>query len=729
MIGGKTETYTINYDNSIIIYNGNWKIKQIEPYRFKIYHYTNNKWKRINTFTLNEDTDIEKISNTPFDIRFVINYMDSEYFKLVTVLEITVHEDRELRLDVKIKRGDEDSSSDDDFKKKKKMIKIEKNKNIDILLFGVYHNDNEWYLSKFFLESMTQYIKEISSKKLCCLWETPPLENNNIQLNKINGETTLSFQVKLEPDIIGCFSFLDSAIIGFMFPLSYDNQNKVIVKNDQDIISQNVNNLIQEYHGKLDKNHDINRYGTNYPYAIELSWNFICLLFISLVKNNNNTDILSFLFKESLNDFINELRDLMKILLSLNQGIYNNTVNNIVKRYGINKDRFKIDDITIFNTHEHIIMIKEILTTFDFRECINDTKVFMFNTWSKIVTRCNSEYITLKDRPVTLNLNKKSEYSIDYDYSQTILNTDYFTLLFNNEINGRLTIDIPTLMFLLHFYYLTKDSINITKDSINKMTNTFVQLRDIFSCTNLINISNNSDIERFIVFCGTDHIKNLNELLNEKDITVYSHSYNITIINEDYYNKLKLKYKDFIEVIDMIKLDLNYYLYLEFIDYWLYETDIGKNNIDYEDIIEKEKLKNTKFKLNFYTKQRTHLKKLLNLTNNNSELEHVFMIISIYYGLLISYYTPVTEYKYTNSSNSYFNTESPIKEDMLNEYLYPYIVKDKINIKYFRIIGDPLIKFSYIDEDFENEETMEDDVKTFIELILEKIKEGFTINI
>ena len=76
------------------------------------------------------------------------------------------------------------------------------------------------------------------------------------------------------------------------------------------------------------------------------------------------------------------------------------------------------------------------------------------------------------------------------------------------------------------------------------------------------------------------------------------------------------------------------------------------------------------------------------------------------------------------------NTDSPIKEEMLNEYLYPYIPKDKINIHHFRTLGEPLTTFSYTDnEDNEIEEVMDNDIKSFIDSILIKIKEGYTINI
>ena len=729
--------FNINQDTVIVIYP-NWSLKQTNLNEFIIYRLYKNKWKLMKKFKLDIDSkEFERISI--FNMRINSSYL-SDYSIIETEIEIDVdkeEEEKNLSFDVKIKRGDDEEPDEDErFIKKKK--NNNNNKLIDILFFGLHHDDNEGYLSKNFINSMTKYNPELSSKskKLCCLWETPPFINNNINMNSIDGDTTLSYQIRLESSLLGGFSYLDSAMLTFFFPLNFKEGDTPIINNEFDQQCYTVHETVKIFHGiKYVKN--------NNNLSIQLSLNFILGIFVGLIDNNNDTEFLSLMFKEHLGQFLQNIRDLMRKIIFKNASKYddiiNRTVDDYEKKLKMNGDKIRsrlfMDTELISSRKEHLIIIKEILDIFDLRELHSDIKNFMFETWSMMISN-HSKMVELSDllneKIPSPGLLKKPDYHIDYDYSNTIINSHYFTLLFKNEIKDRSTIDISLLMFLLHFNYLKRDGIFMKTDAINKTNNTFVQFRDLFSYTNIYTIVNNTPIDRIILFTGTGHTKHLNELLLTNDnyrTTVYNHYHDIDILNENDYNRLN---NDVKELIDMIKLDFHYYLQLEYIDYWLYETDFGKENIDSDthyDQLDIQFSDSQSFKLNFYTNQRINLKKLLKLVETNHELEDIYMVISIYYGLLLSYYTPVIDHKYTKESESYFNTDSEIKEKLLNEYLYPYISKDNLVIRNYRIIGEPLIKFTYDDDN--EEETLEDNgnIKTFIELLMEKMKEGYIINV
>lgn len=738
----KKKIFNITQD-SVIVIDPNWKIKQIDLNEFIIYYLSeNNKWKKMNKFKLDiYGGKLERVPNTIFDMRINDSYLE-EYSIISTELEIVVSkEKRELSLDVKVKRGDDYDEDPDDFLIKKKQKVVNRNKPIDILFFGVYHDDNESYLSKNFINSLSNYITELSSSnKLCCLWETPPFINNHINMNSIDGDTTLSFQIQLESTLLSGFTYLDSSILGFLFPLRYDIDYNPIINTEFDKTCLLVNDAIKRSHGIITSEKTFRNLGNLDTIAIQLSLNFILNIFGGLIDNNNDTEFLSLLFKDNTDKFLKNIRGLMKLIIFKNASKYDDIVNKTVSDYEnkfkMNGDKYRsklfMDTETIFRYKEHHIIIKEVYETFDLSEITTEIKTFMFETWSMTIFNHSKsiEFNDLLNEKIPgPSLKEKSGYSIDYDYGDITIDSHYFTMLFKHEIQDRLTIDISTLMFLLHFYYMKRDGIFFQKDAISNTRNTFVQFRDLFSYTNIHTITNNTPINRLIVFTGTAHIKHLNQLLLNDNFssTIYNHSYSIDIIDD--YQGLN---KDVTDLLGSIKLDFHYYLHLEYIDYWFYETDIGKGNIDSDTPYDQLNLVSRSkpgFKLSFHTNQRTNIRKLLKLVANNNELEDIYMIISIYYGLLLSYYTPIIDHKYTNASESYFNTESEIKETLLNEYLYPYIPKDKIEIRNYRIIGEPLVKFTYNDDN--DEETLEEhgNLKAFIGLMLEKVNEGYIINI
>lgn len=746
------EVITINQSNEILFYDSFWKIKQdfvelldnneIEIH-FILFHFENYKWIKNEEFTItSEEKNFKKIGKTIFEMK-ILKFKLNSFYEIESNIEIKTN--KTIELDAKVKRGDRDSGNSSDSKEEssieeeiplKKRLKIE-NKKVEILLFNVFHNENEDYLIQNFINSMTQFNdsfliplinkNDIYKKRdpLLCFWELPPLLNNFINRSQLNGKTSSSFQIPLESESISCFTFLETAILLFLFPLNFNpTTKKVIIENEFDLVSHLVFTISKTFHG--DKEIKFDSFGFKTPYALQISWDFITSIFRSLINNSNNTDILKLLFKDQFDDFISELRLLMNKIIFKNNKKYDliiEKIKNELKNKYKKSDAFIENYITntfviqypeIIKYPDQIILLQEMDNYFEFKEIRNDIKNFMLNTWSYLLSQVKQDliYKNINDQIPVLKL-ESSLSSMDIEIRSSFINNEYFLEIFN-QINLRTNIDLHTLMFLTHFMYLKKDGIFITENSIIQITNNFLEFRDLFSIENIRILTD----KRSISFIGAGHNKHLKLLMqnNKDNIDYIINDYNAIFKIKFTTNQDESKYPEFFKQVKLIEKDLYYYLNLEYIDYWLLLSDFGKNNIDSDTSFDQLKLtENIKIKkLNYFTNFDKYFDELIK--ESNDELKDIVKIISIYIGIILFYYFPLSNHYFMNSIESYFNTESKEKEIMLEKYLYPYISKNKLKIKFFRILGYPFKKFSYYeDNDIENNE------------IEEEMEEGSTI--
>jgi len=700
--------------------DGQWKIKNKQVnfsslyYHIPIFLYELNEgnWKEIGLLDLkfkkNEEQEFKRIENSYFE--FKINNMTlSNNGKIIFGIEIKeIIQNKDFQcyycllnrqpLFTCIK--DETRKSfcskeclflegrkrkfefeDEDENKPQKKIRIDYSiKELDILMIGQDHGYRERILSKNIKDCLNEFSLQFNTikfntkkrKPFLIFWETLNREDQekSINLSEINGRETQSWVLPLDPDVMGSFSFMQSAYVSFLYPVNYSDNGTPDI-NENAMIQKNIG----EQHGYKDDKINFKRDGYESPIGIWCAWSFVYMfLDYILINGIDNTTFLKIFIPDNdiIKSFIEDLRQLWITLVKFNILIIREKIN---KKVYENLSVITFDNIESLK-EQALILINEMLplnldllftkeshrTVLDiihredyilYKYVYAILKIFIIKYWLKIAALVDASKVNYPfDTELYINLN----YTRNFD---PIINENFFLKLIE-ELNSSLTIDIPTLLYTMFMKNMMKNKkFNPSKNDRDIILKT----RDFVSAQTIIDICNFKKIKRCIIFHGTAHTKSLSEIFEydgsiksndaiEHRITKYN-MYNIDlnkmgidVTQEDKDTKSRIN-----ETLNLLVL----HVMLERIDIWLWKTENLKDKqiilpIDFGDDLKK---------LQYHSKL---LHYFLEMPKNDEK--NIETLLKQYIGLLLSTNVPI----YDDNDDDYELSKLDLIPNALNSF-------------------------------------------------------------
>lgn len=768
------ETFQIIKGEPILFFR-NWKLllnnivfinKENYEFEFILYCFENDKWTLKTTLTvkynINNYKEIYKMSSFGLIIKSIIVNLNFKfeltiklfrYSKLnlstnphVIILDsdddsfeenIEENKNKRKREEI-IVLSDEDTISEEEYKNINKKQKKELTK-FRYLFFAVYHDENENFLRKKLEKSLIEYIQYYNQKSFLVLWENyanklVPVLN----INELNGKNSNSFKVPAESQLIAGFSFFESSVILFLFPIKYNERtNSPIYENDINIeITSKILNIVNSYHGEtVEMNKErLKKYGYNFPHGIFFSWTFIATLLTAIIDNNWDLNFLKVLFKDdnkilyfkdnliqflfkliknNSNEFINVINEVVKQLILINNLEDNeNTKNNLL-------ELLLLDEEYLFKTPYHILLVKQILIYFNFSNVALDLRNFIIETFGLILSNINNiNDLNFSKQPEDLTINY---YDLnDYNIDNNQISGEYFSKIIQN-LNKKLKIDLPTSIFLKYFYNISQNGIYILPEQLGNMFSYFEELRNLITIEHTIELYKKTKIENFIIFYGNGHIDHLiestlhykkHEIINSKN-EIYT-SYNNNKLN--FLTEIEKEFvtAQFISFLEDIKKLLIYYLELEFIDYWFY--DINNNKQSSNLIFESKKLQ-------YYSELHQKFNEVNDLEFSKEKEIEIINNIGIFLSLIYLTNTPTNFDKLIGNDLTYLRLTN---ESQFYPFIQKYIGKD--NLQYLKIVYNRKIGVFF--KKFEVENFIikyYGDFNQFINKLMESINNKITV--
>lgn len=773
------ETYQIIKGEPILFF-GNWKLllnnvvfldKENYEFEFILYCFENDQWtlKTQLTFKYNikNDKEIYKMSSFGLIIKSIIINLNFKF-----ELSIKLFRYSKLNLSTNphiiILDSDDDDNDDNDNKNKRKREEVivlsdedtvseEEYKNINkkqkkeipkikYLLFGVYHDENEEYLRKNLTKSLIEYIQYYDKNSFLVLWEN--FANKlvyEININELNGKNSNSFKVPGESQLIAGFSYFESAIILFLFPIKYNERtNTPIYENDINIeITSKILNIVNAYHGEtLEMNKErLKKYGYNFPHGIFFAWTFIATLLTAIIDNNWDLNFLKVLFKDekTIQYFKDNLIKFLFKLIKYNNkelvDIINNAVDLFIKKNNLENNEntknnlielFLLDEEYLFKTPYHLVILKQILIYFNFSKIAFYFRNFIIETFGLILSNINNiNDLNFNKQPedITINYYDLNDYNIDNNE----ISGDYFSKIIQN-LNKKLKINLPTSIFLKYFYNIAQNGIYILPEQLNNMFSYFEELRNLITIEHSIELYKKTKIENYIIFYGNGHINHLFESslhYKKHEIINFKNSFFTPYKNKslNFVNEIEKEFisAEFLTFIENIKKFLIYYLDLEFIDSWLYDIN-KKSTIT---IKKSSNLTIESKKLQYYSELHQKFNELNDLEFSQEKEIEIINNIGIYLSIIYLTNTPTTFEKIIDNDLTYLKLTY---ESQFYPFIKKYIGKD--NLQYLKIVYNR--KMGKIFNKFQVENFLikfNGDFNEFINIFMENINNKFIVTI
>ncbi len=695
--------------------NGQWKIKN-EQVNFKalyyyipivLYELNEGNWIEIGSLNLKykkkEEQEFERIENSYFNVR--VNSMSlSSYGKMIFGIEIKEIINKYLQCYYCLSKkpifltiiNEEERKSfcseqclffegrkrkfeDEDENKPQKKIRIDNSiKELDIFMMGQDHGYREKVLSshlkdclnEFSLQFNTIKINNKKRKPFLIFWETLNKEDQekSINLSDINGRETQSWILPLDPDVMGSFSFMQSAYISFLYPVSYS------VDGTPDIIENaNIQRKIGGQHGYKDDKINFNRDGYDSPIANWCSWSFVHMFLDYILLNGiNNTNFLQIFIPDIdiIKSFIEDLRQVWINLVKFNtlvikqkisKKVYDSlsiitfdNIESLKEQALILTDEMLPTDINLLFTKESHRTVLDIIHREDYikyKYSYIDLKNFIIKYWLKIAALVDASKV---EYPFYLNLSINLNYTRNFT---PIINENFFLKLIE-ELNSYLSIDIPTLLYTMFMKKMMK---NKKIDSSKDDKDIILKTRDFVSSQTVIDICNFKKIKRCIIMHGTAHTKSLSEIFEndgfQKSISAIEHRiskygmYKIKLngMNIDvteYDNDTKIRLNDQLNLLVL-------HLMLEKIDNWLWTTE----TLDNKQISLPNDFSDDLKKLQYHSKL---LEYFLEMPKNDEK--GVETSLKQYIGLVLSTNVPI----YDDKSDDYETAKLDLIPNALN---------------------------------------------------------------